>query len=287
MCCSVFRVAAAFILVFAGFASAVFAQDTLQRVKDLYDAAAYEDVLTAVKALETDSKPELEQYRAFSLVALGRVNEAEQTIYALLEGSPRYRLAVSDASPRIQDLFKRVRAQIGPGAVKRLYLEGRAALDKKDREAAVSAFTEMLATADDPDIKDQPTVAELRLLGDGFLSLSRALPQPERAAAQPVPAASPAAALPAPVMIPPVSIRETLPRWSPANRSDRTEYAGTLRVSISATGTVDHAEIVTSVHPAYDPLLLRAARSWLYQPARRDGVALPSEKTISVRLKPS
>ena len=44
--------------------------------------------------------------------------------------------------------------------------------------------------------------------------------------------------------------------------------------------------MATSVHPAYDRLLLQAAREWTYQPARANGAAVPSEKVVQVVLKP-
>ena len=47
------------------------------------------------------------------------------------------------------------------------------------------------------------------------------------------------------------------------------------------------AEIIKSVHPAYDQALLRAARGWIYEPAKKDGVPIPSEKTVEVSVAPS
>ena len=57
-------------------------------------------------------------------------------------------------------------------------------------------------------------------------------------------------------------------------------------MQISAEGKVTNAEIIKSVHPAYDQSLLRAARGWLYEPAKKDGVAIPSEKTVEVAVTP-
>ena len=278
-------------------AAPVSAQDSLQQIKDLYASAAYEDTIVAVTNLDaTDPKPEIVQYRVFSLVALGRMAEAEKSVEAVLIAHPRYRPDPGAASPRIQELFSKVRARVGPSAIKALYQSGKEALDKKDRAAAVAQFEELLRTADDPDIKDQASVAELRLLGAGFLELSRALPAApgsapaangtSAAAAPPVPNGSAAAPLEPTVITPPVAIRENLPAWMPPSTAGRIEYVGTIRVQISVNGTVDRAEIIDSVHPSYDPLLLEAAKGWRYAPAKRNGVALPSEKTVAVRLKP-
>lgn len=279
------------------------AQDSLQHIRNLYASAAYEDTISAVTSLGTaDPRGEIVQYRVFSLVALGRIAEAEKAVEAVLTAHPRYRPDAAEASPRIQELFATVRARVGPAAVKELYQAGKAALDKKDRQAAIRLFEEMLRTADDPDVKDQASVGELRLLGSGFLDLSRALgaagASPVASASPPSAGATPDGATPgtatsgtpaaiAAAISGPIAIRENLPAWTPASSSNRVEFTGTLRVMISATGTVDLAEIIDSVHPAYDRLLVEAARSWRYQPAKRNGLALPSEKMVSVRLKPA
>ena len=68
--------------------------------------------------------------------------------------------------------------------------------------------------------------------------------------------------------------------------SRATEFRGAIRVEISAEGKVVNAEMLKSVHPAYDQSLLRAAKSWLYEPAKKDGVAIPSEKTVEVAVAP-
>jgi TonB family protein len=59
-----------------------------------------------------------------------------------------------------------------------------------------------------------------------------------------------------------------------------------VQVSIGVDGRVANAEIVQSVHPTYDSMLLRAARSWLYQPAKQNNVAVASELLVEVNLRP-
>ncbi len=257
-----------------------------KRSKDLYASAAYEDALTAVGRIDSDAEPNLdaEQYRVFCLVALGRMDEADHAVEALLKARPEYRPDPAQASPRIQTLFTQVRRRVGPALVKSLYQQGRAAMERKDREEAINQFEAMLRVANDADIRSEASVAELKELGSGFLELSKAMP----AKPAPVPSAPAAAAVaPRPAQItPPVIIQQRLPPWVPDPVSRATEFHGAIRVQIGADGKVTNVEMVKSVHPAYDQLLLRTARGWLYEPARKDGVPIPSEKTVEVEVTP-
>jgi TonB family protein len=120
-------------------------------------------------------------------------------------------------------------------------------------------------------------------LGSGFLELSKALPAKPKPA-DPAPAAS---AAPRPsVIVPPTVIQQRLPPWIPDPVSRATEFRGAVRVQISADGKVTSAEMLKSVHPAYDQSLLRAARGWVYEPAKKDGVPIASEKIVEVAVTP-
>jgi TonB family protein len=263
-------------------ASGAKAQDTpravsLQAVKDLYASAAYEEALTAVGKLNDEtSNLEAEQYRVFCLVALGRLDEADKAVESVLMARPEYKPDAAEASPRIQALFTKVRKRIGPGLVKQMYQQGKAAMDRKERDTAIAQFEAMF--------RDEEHIAELKELGAGFLELTRAIP------AKPVPPpATETAAAPArpSVIVPPVAIRQQLPGWVPDPVNRATEFYGSVRVLISVEGKVTEAEMTKSVHPAYDQLVLRAARNWLYQPARKDGVPIPSEKTVQIAVTPA
>jgi TonB family protein len=262
----------------------VSAQNSLQTVKDLYASAAYEDALSAVGKFDPTAAPnvEAEEYRIFCLVALGRMDEADQAVEKLLKASPQYRPDAAQASPRIQTLFSEVRRRIGPALVKQYYQQGRAAMEHKDRDEAVAQFEAMLKVANDEDVRNEPSVSELRELGSGFLDLSKALPSKPKATEAPAVAVAPRPS----VIVPPVVIRQGLPPWVPDPVSRATEFHGAIRVQISADGKVLNAEIIKSVHPAYDQLLLRTAKGWLYQPATKDGVPIPSEKTVEVSVTP-
>jgi TonB family protein len=280
------RTISASVLALAFAAPVLAGQDPLQSVKDLYASAAYEDALSAVVKLDAAApNVEGEQYRVFCLVALGRVDEADQVVEALLTVRPEYRPDAADASPRIQGLFATVRRRIGPALVKRKYQQARAAMERKDRDEAISQFEAMLRIADDADIRTDASVSELRDLGSGFLELSRAMPALPKPVAEAAPAAAPAPAR-TNIIVPPTVIQQKLPPWVPDPTSRSTGFRGAVRVQISVDGRVVAAEMVKSVHPAYDQMLLRAARGWTYEPARKDGVAIPMEKTIEVTVTP-
>jgi hypothetical protein len=262
----------------------------LQRLKDLYASAAYEEALSVVTTLDaTEPSPEIEQYRVFCLVALGRTAEAEKVVEQVITAHPRYHPDATDASPRIQELFTKVRQRVAPPLIKSAYVNARAALDRKDREVAIAQFEEMLKLADDPDVRNDPSVSELRLLGAGFLDLSKALAPKADAPAAPTTAPPAAAAAPVvrPVVRPPVAIRESLPPWVPTDPASRfVTFEGAIRVHIDAAGKVSSSEIVTPVHPSYDRSLLQASRDWVYQPATTNGKPVPFDKIVQVILKP-
>ena len=259
---------------------------SIQAVKELYASAAYEDALSAIGKPDSEAPNlEAEQYRVFCLVALGRLDEADKAVETVLSVRPEYHPDAADASPRIQAIYTKVRRRIGPGLVKRMYQQGKTAMDRKEREEAISQFEAMLRIADDPDVRNEPTIAELRELGTGFLELTRAM------VAKPVPPPTPSApaktaAVPQSVVVPPVAIRQQLPGWVPDPVSRATEFSGSVRVQISAEGKVTSAEMVKSLHPAYDQLVIRAARAWVYEPAKKDGTPIPSEKIVQISVTP-
>ncbi|HUE86389.1 MAG TPA: energy transducer TonB [Vicinamibacterales bacterium] len=272
-------------------ASAASAQDHLQKAKDLYAAAAYEEALAVLAAVPNpEGTPQIGQYRVFCLIALGQQKEAQQAIEGLLKANPLYMPDPVETSPRVVEAFTTARARALPDITKQMYLDSKAALERKDRQAAVTGFQMLLRTIDAAEDMTAD-FEDLRVLADGFLDLSRALPEPP---VEPAPGADEASAATTPAEPPPpvVSTRplvleQELPPWTAYDGlSRRHEFAGTLRVRIGTDGRVQSAELIRPVHPAYDPLLLRATESWLYQPATENGVAVPSDLVIQVQLRP-
>jgi hypothetical protein len=270
-------------------------QEALQKVKELYAAAAYEDALAVVAALPAETRiPELNQYRAFCLIALGQKEEAHVAIETLLSENPLYVPDPDETSPRVIEAFTEVKRRVLPGVARKLYVDAKTSLERKDRAAAVRGFETLLQLISAEDDRDD-TLDDMKVLAEGFLDLSRAMPEPVKPAPQPAEptngaetsassTSTPAAAV---AWTRPVALKQEMPRWiAPDPVSRRAEYSGILRVRVGADGRVVAAEMIRRAHPMYDALLIEAAQSWLYEPAKQDGTPVPAEVLVEVRLRP-
>ena len=307
------------ITVLALLSSRAQAQDSLDRIRQLYVGADYDGVLAELDRLPPASmvgeELERDHYRAMALIAVGRTPEAHAAIERILLADPAYEPGEEEAAPRIRIAFSDVRRRVLPQLARSLYGEGKAAFDRQDVAQALPAFERAL-TVIDLLPAGEPGMADLRTLAAGFLQLSRASstaagPVPTGSAgnvatpsaiatagsATPPPATATEAELSAPSTSPPevpvaavtitdpVAVLQELPSWNPG-KNDLRPFSGIVEVDIDEHGDVVAARIITSVHPVYDPVLLAKARQWKYEPARRDGVAVKSTKRISVALHP-
>jgi hypothetical protein len=113
------------------------------------------------------------------------------------------------------------------------------------------------------------------------------------AAAAPVAVSSPSepvrvsATVPEPYE-PAVAIVRPLPKWSPPDaRSATRTFAGAITVDVDEHGRVVGTSSQRVIHPAYDPVVLAAARAWIYKPALLRGRPVRSEVTVEIELLPS
>jgi tetratricopeptide (TPR) repeat protein len=276
----------------AGIPRSVAAQDSLAAAKDLYAAAAYEDALKVLGRIEEpQQKIQNAQYQVFCLIALDRHVEAERVIQRMLEADPLFAPDREEASPRVQETFERVRAQMAPRLARALYAEAKAAFERKEHDSALEKFELVLQIAQRAGETENTLLSELELLAGGFVDLARAAVAAQAPATLAFTSASPPAAPTAPgagaaALTPAVPIVERFPPWNPYGFAGRgLQFKGKIRLQISAAGSVEAAEIVEAIHPTYDQRLLSAAASWKYEPARRGGVPVPSERVVLVNLK--
>lgn len=290
-------------------------QDALSAAKDLYASAAYEDALVAltrVKETAPELAQEADEYRAFSLFALGRTSEAEAVVESVVRKDPFAVPDSRDASPRINEMFGQVRKRLLPDMIRDEYKSARATLDKGQIPAAVPSLNKvkrMLDQAKSLGVMDQ-TLNDLDVLVGGFLDLAKStaeLASAEAAAAKaaaptPAPAAVPppaaAAALPTRAdggakgpriysaadkdVVAPVVIRQSTPTIPYSVARTMSGQSGVLEIVINEKGDVEGAIMREPVNNVFDTAVLMAAKTWKYRPAMKEGQAVKYMKRVGV-----
>ena len=283
--------------------SVVTAQDDpLRTARDLYASAAYEEALAELARVE--SSPETpatmrdkDAYRVFCLVALGRAVEAQERAESLVRSNPLLSVdQFPDASPRIATIFTAVQRRVLPPLVKEAYRTARArALENaSDARSRLMDVRSLLAMAERVGAFDE-TLADIRMLVDGFLELASAgepqnRPSATTAATMPSDAASPPAATapsdatpPPAAVVPtaadtgitaPIAVYQPQPNVPPVllDLVRRLNRPAAINVVINERGAVDDVIVTQSVTAAYDALIVAAARTWRYKPAMKGGV---------------
>ena len=277
-------------------AAPVHAQDRIAAARDLYASAQYDEALEVLGRLSAEApntdRQSIDLYRTLCLFAIGRRDEADRTIEAIIVRDPLFRPG-DDVSPRTQSAFSDARKRLLPAIVQRQYAEAKGAFDRKEYEVAATSFERVLAALDDRDIgpvAQQPPLSDLRTLAVGFHDLSlKAIPPP--------PPPPPPAPTPAPVNLPPriYNGNEAGVRLPVATTQDLPKYPGPVPVSgfrgvvevvISETGTVESATVIQSAGSAYDKLLVAATNRWHFVPATADGAPVKFRKRIQVNIAP-
>lgn len=277
------------------------AQTTLAAARELYASAAYEDALTAFNDLASRSDAGVDAstavlYRALCLYALGRNSDADHAIETLVAANPLYRPPVDELSPRIRTTVSDTRRRVLPGVLQQKYAEAKAAYEQNDYAAAAAGFGIVLDGLTDPDISDkaaQSPLADLKTLATGFRDLSAKALAPPPAPVAPPPAPVVAATVaPAPPriytsddagVVAPVPIRQSIPPYS---RQVQQRKTAVVQLLINESGAVESASMLTSLDPQYDRVVLTAAKSWQYQPAKAGGKAVKFQKRVPITLVP-
>jgi TonB family protein len=294
------------------------ASDELTRAKQLYASASYDEALQILEALHVaapeSEATEVEAYRVFCLVALGRSAEAKRAIEAIVKAEPLYHPNESVVSPRVRTFFENTRRPMLGDIVRQTYAKAKDAFDKKDMTEALAGFDRVMALLDEIGASDDQGVSDLRTLAGGFRDLAKAAippppaktpppaPAPESAASAQTEAVTPPAPAPSapakqpvtgPVTFsandtdvqPPVAISQPLPRWVPENPiEEKRTFRGALDLLVAEDGHVISVTLTKSVHPRYDATLLKAAQDWKFRPAVKDGQPVKYHYAMAVQL---
>jgi periplasmic protein TonB len=306
-----------------GTTSLAMAADRLADALRLYDDAMYSRALEVLDAIALEQPTAaVHQYRALCLIALGRADAAERAMSDIVAADPFFVLDGEAASPRVATQFAAVRRRLLPPLIRRGFAEATARYREGATARAREQFDQVLKLLDDPALQNDQALSDLALVAGAFVELTRAqtppppiapisrsivaAPLPPSLSAAPAapepapPAAVPtavASSAPAPMRVtasepvafePAVAVVRPLPKWMPPDvRAAQRKYSGAIAVEVDARGRVVAAASKKTIHPAYDPVVLAAARDWVFQPARQNGRPVKSEVTVEIELLPA
>ena len=297
------RIVAASVLVASMSVIAFADDDPLTAAKSLYQSASYQDALAALSNLPSGANlDEADKYRALCFLGLNRAQDAEHALEQLVTRRPLFKLDPSFDSPKLVATFRDVRAKVLPSVARTLYGTAKSSFDTGKFATASTQFNDLLALLAQPEVADQTAFADLRLLADGFAKLAAQQLKVQQAEA-PRPAverprvdapAEPRAAAAAQRVftmddanvVPPVTISQNVPNWSPPTNELRT-FSGAVDIVIDERGAVVSATINQPVSPLYDRALIAAAKRWQYRPALLGGQPVKYRKSVAVVLRPN
>jgi TonB family protein len=301
-------------------------QDSIAAARELYTTAGYEEALSMLDRLRSAKPPNdealaIEQYRAFSLFALGRSAEAEQAVEAIVAIDPAWELADSEAPPRIVGLFTSVRERALPNVLRQRFTAAKGLYNEKKHDEAIEAFSSVLLLMEQPSIAkvEKAELTDLKTMVSGFQELAKAAAEQAKTAARQAKAAEEkaakdaAAATPAPTqstqstgagtpadaassrakpaasvepVLPPSIITQQIPRPMGMAVPLSGESIVVLDVLVDELGRVERATIRRSANRIYEAQLLAAARGWRYTPATQAGKPVKYVKTLEITLTP-
>jgi TonB family protein len=304
-------------------ASAAAAQNSLDQAREFYESAAYEEALQVLQSLNASAEAptEIAAYKVFCLVALGRSDEATQAVESIVRQDPLFRPSEAQASPRVRTFFDNIRRPLLPELVRVLYANAKAAFDRKDLPEAASGFGRVLGLLDELGSTGDQGLSDLRTLAQSFRDLTQLALTAPAPSAPPVPAAAipaetaDASEAPAPAaegalagapttaapaggtrvygpsdlgVTKPIAITRPLPSWQPRNPIEaKQSFHGIVEVEVDEQGNVSSVVLRKAVHPAFDPVLIDAMRTWKFRPASKDGVAVKYRYSADINLGPS
>ena len=271
---------------------------SITTARELYASARYDEALTMLNGIrpadasQPSERKTIEQYRSLCLLALGRGEEAETAIAAVVTVDPFYQPSEAEASPRVRATFSDVRQRLLPDLTTSRYAQAKQAYDRKQFAEAAARFRELVVLLDDPQMAGRQ--GDMRTLAAGFVELATiaATPPPapkEEPKPEPPPVKPAAPVEPKiytadePRVVPPVTVRQDIPSV-PAAITQLTRTQGLLDLVIDEKGRLVSIVLRTSIHPTYDKMIVNAARDWKYKPATLDGAPVQFRKLVQVSV---
>jgi len=228
-----------------------------------------------IESLDAGERVEAHKYRASSLIALGRSEEARAEFGELLAIDPGHRLDPTIAPPKVVEQFEATRAE----RKSQRFADGKALYEEKDYTAAKATLDEVLRI--DPDFQ---LASEYVQLCEAHLELAAQTAQLSPAAA-PAPTNDNVFNLTSDIE-PPVLTRQVDPSYPEIDRRWKNGGDVVINQIIGIDGSVRDAVVIRGVNPRIDAEAVRAVKRWRYTPARRDGYPVAVYKLAVLRFVP-
>lgn len=88
-----------------------------------------------------------------------------------------------------------------------------------------------------------------------------------------------------PGVTPPKSIKKAFPKYPDMAKKLKLQGAVGLSILVTETGTVADVKITRSAHPILDSAAVESVRTWIYEPARKNGVVVKVWLPISISFQ--
>jgi TonB family protein len=236
----------------------------------------------AITTFELGEQVEAHKYRASSLIALGRTDDARAEFTELLAIDPGHALDPAVAPPKVIEQFEQSRSAFKTESFER----GKELYEKGEYVDADKALADALAIDSGFQL-----AGEYRKLCQAHIDLDA-----QAAKLNPAPVAVQTAPGPDPEeeriysltsdMVQPELERRVNPRYPELDRKWGNGGRVILNLLIDKKGDVKEANILRSVNARIDAAAVRAARAWKYRPARREGKAVSVYKVAVLDFVP-
>ncbi len=248
-----------------------------EQVARLYYSAAFEEALAVLERSARGGlldEPLAEEYRAACLIALGREEDARAVMDRLVRAQPYRPARILDASPATRALYLSIRQAVLGDILRGAFIAGTAAMRNGDPAAAEHEFATVLRIADALPAGADRDLVDLATLSRRFLDVARA---PAAGRERYYSAADSGVAVP-------TAIVQVIP---PPPGASGVDFSGTAIVELllSDSGEVVEVHLQQGIHPAYDPVVIAAARTWRYTPAMLDGRPVPFRKLLRIDVR--
>ena len=161
-------------------ASSNAAEGSLDDAKKLYAAASFENSLATLAQIDVaaSKSPEVLEYKALCLLALGRVAEAQSVVDTLVSTAPTFVPADDDGPPRFVAVLNDTRRRLLPEITKRLFKDARRSISgEESRPGQGTVRASDLRLTDDGVWRETDDAGDLRTLASGFLELLNSAPR--------------------------------------------------------------------------------------------------------------